>query len=478
MKLSFFSSRKFPDIFLGILFLVFSYGCQKDFNATDNAVEPASFKSSVASSGMSNFMVISKSENLTNDFVLSLKKFGTIIKTIPQIGIVVVHTSDPNFESKVTKLNNVRSVVPDLIVNWIAPIKVEPMVNPASIGDGEPYFHYLWGMDAINAPEAWNAGYQGEGVKVFILDSGIDKEHPDLAPNLNTELSKSFAFDEDGNPEDWNIQPGFYFNHGTHVAGIIAAAHNSGGVIGVAPKAEIVAVKVLSEYSGSGAFSWINEGIVYAADKGADMINMSLGVVLNKNGFVYDKNGNLIGRYSPNSIQELIHSVQRAIDYAYKNGVTIVVAGGNDYMNADGNGSTIVIPADLNKVIAVSATGPLNWADDPTTNLDLIASYSNTGRSLINIAAPGGGVDSDKVLWYYDMVLSTTSGGYTWAAGTSMASPHVAGVAALIIGKNGGQMAPIEVTKQLLKTADKIDGNGASVLYGNGRVNAFRAVTE
>ena len=149
-------------------------------------------------------------------------------------------------------------------------------------------------------------------------------------------------------------------------------------------------------------------------------------------------------------------------------------------MNADGNGSTIVLPADLNNVITVSATAPYGWAYDQSTNLDLIASYSNTGRSLIDIAAPGGDFDLFPDPYYkYDMVLSTGNDNTFWyAAGTSMASPHVAGVAALIIGKNGGQMDPNEVTKQLLNSADKIDGNGTSVYYGNGRVNAFHAVTE
>lgn len=472
MKKALFSCKKIHGILLGALILIFCFGCQKEDLQTEESDGPE--LAMLKSAKKTNFMVISKSETLTGDLEQSLMKFGTIVKTIPQIGIVVVETSDPNFEKNVTKLASVRSVVPDLIVNWIAPFDVQPMTNPPSIGDNEPFFFYQWGMDAIDAPEAWNAGYEGEGAKVFILDNGIDAEKADLSPNLNTSLCKSFV-----PGEDWNIQPGNYFNHGTHVAGIIAAADNSIGVIGVAPKAEIVAVKVLSEYSGSGAFSWINEGIVYAADQGADVINMSLGTVLNKNGFVYDEDGNLIGRYSPNSIQELIHAVQRAIDYAYRSGVTIVVAGGNDYMNADGNGSTIVLPADLNKVIAVSATAPEGWAYDQTTNLDVIASYSNIGRSLIDVAAPGGDFDYPGSAYVYDMVLSTGSGtSYYWAAGTSMASPHVAGVAALIVGKNGGPMDPIEVTKQLQKTADKIDGKGASDLYGHGRVNAFRAVTE
>lgn len=461
MKNSFFLSKNFFRILLGFFVFAFCFGCQKDLLQTENTNEPENL--ALKSAKTSNFMVISKSETLAGDLEKSLMKFGTIVKTIPQIGIVVVQTSDPNFETKVAKLNNVRSVVPDLMVNWIDPLNVQPMTNPSSIGDDEPLFLYQWGMDAIDAPEAWNAGYEGAGAKVFILDSGIDAEQADLSPNLNTILCKSFV-----PGEDWNIQPddvpGTNFNHGTHVAGIIAAAHNSVGVIGVAPQAQIVAVKVLRESNGSGAFSWVNEGIVYAADNGADVINMSLGAAFYKN-----------GKYA----QEIIHSIQRAIDYAYKNGVTIVVSGGNNYMNADGNASIIVVPADLNKVIAVSATAPLNWAYDQTTNLDLIASYSNTGRSLINIAAPGGDYDSEEVLWYYDMVYSTGNDDTYWfAAGTSMAAPHVAGVAALIIGKNDGQMAPIEVTKQLLKTADNLDGNGASVSFGKGRVNAFRAVTE
>ncbi len=475
MKKDFFSGKKIQVILLGLVVLIFCFGCEKEVLQIEESADPE--LAVLKGAKVNQFMVLSESETLSGDLEQSLTKYGTILKTIPQIGIVVVETSDPKFEKNVSKLKNVRSVVPDLMVNWIAPLEVYPMANPPSIGDDEGFFFFQWGLDAINAPEAWNAGYQGAGAKVYILDSGIDAEHPDLAPNLNTTLSKSFV-----PGEDWNIQPGFYFNHGSHVAGIIAAADNvstdpNTGVIGVAPKAEIVAVKVLSEFSGSGAFSWINEGIVYAADQGADVINMSLGTVLNKNGFIYE-DGFLVGRYSPKIIQELIHATQRAIDYAYRSGVTVVVSGGNDYMNADGNASTIVIPADLNHVIAVSATAPLNWAYDQTTDLDLIASYSNTGRSLIDLAAPGGDFDSEEALWYYDMVVSTISGGWSWTAGTSMASPHVAGVAALIVGKNGGPMDPIEVTKQLLNTADKLDGNGVSVLYGNGRVNAYRAVSE
>ncbi|WP_111706820.1 S8 family serine peptidase [Lutibacter citreus] len=432
-----------------------------------------SFLQSKNSSTKNSFMVISKSETLSYKLEVSIKKYGDIVRTIPEIGIAIVRSSDPKFERNVLSINGVKSVVPDLTVNWLEPINIKPMANPISIGDDDTSFNLQWGLDAIDAPEAWNAGYQGSNTKVFVLDSGIDAEHPDLASNLNTELSASFVPDE-----DWNIQPGLYFNHGTHVAGIIAAVDNDRGIIGVAPMTEIVAVKVLSEYTGSGAFSGINEGIVYAANNGADVINMSLGATLNKNGKFYDEDGNYEGKIPSKFIQEIVQAQQRAINYAYKKGVTIITSAGNSSMNADGNGSTVVLPADLNNVITVSATAPFAWAYDTTTDLDEFASYSNYGTSLVDIAAPGGDFDSPYDYWWYDMVYSTVSEGYTWTAGTSMASPHVAGVAALIIGKNGGEMSPHNVAKQLYNTADKIDTNGASDFYGKGRVNAYRAVTE
>ncbi|NLP57870.1 S8 family serine peptidase [Lutibacter sp. B1] len=458
-------------LLFSIVFLLLNSCDKSDFiEEVANSEEDVIAAKSTASN--KSFMVVSKSETLSKELLSSVKKYGEIIRTIPEIGILVVKPSNANFENEVANLDDVKSVIPDLTVDWIEPVDVDPFANPISIGSDEPYFFYQWGMDAIDAPEAWNVGYQGENAKVFILDSGIDAEHPDLASNLNTELSASFV-----EGEDWNIQPGFYFNHGTHVAGIIAAADNSFGVIGVAPKSEIVAVKVLSEFTGSGPFSGINAGIVYAANNGADVINMSLGTTLNKDGKFYDEEGNLTAKIPSKYIQEIIYAQQRAIDYAFKKGVTIITSAGNSGMNGDGNGSTIVLPADLNNVISVSATAPLNWALDTSTNLDELASYSNYGNSLVDLAAPGGDFDSPYSFYYYDMVLSTISNGWSWSAGTSMASPHVAGVAALIIGKNGGEMNPHEVEKKLFETADKIDKNN-SAYYGYGRVNAFKAVTE
>lgn len=479
MKSLFFSNPKFQKMFLGFLVLEFCFGCQKDILQTTGSMVGESVSTVPIGMALNNYMVITKSEKLPAGFEMKLSSFGEVLKSIPEIGVVVVKPKSSDFETKIASMPEVNAAVPDLVARWIEPTKFIPESNPPSIGSDEPYFINQWGMDAINAPEAWNAGYTGNKAKVFILDNGIDPRHRDLAPNLNKSLCTSFV-----PGESYNVRKGTFFNHGTHVAGIIAAADNGYGVIGVAPEAEIVAVKVLSEYTGSGAFSWINAGIVYAANNGADIINMSLGAMFDRNGFYIDEN-NVLQKIPAVYIQSLILAQQRSIDYAFEKGVVIIASAGNDAINADGDRSIIIVPADLQNVVAISATAPNYLYGDimkGTANplFDIPSSYTNYGRSMIDLAAPGGDDDFyDMPFWYYDMILSTSAGSsFYWADGTSMASPHAAGVAALIIGKNGEKLSPLEVTQKLFNSADKIDGNGASLFYGKGRVNAFRAVTE
>lgn len=445
---------------------MFFTSCEKEeVNETMDAeavqLEEAPFK---------NYMVVSESSELTKSVEDYLKvSGGEIVSSIPEIGISVVSSKDANFIQNTMKNKNVTSVVPDYEIKWI------PTDNAtvAGIGEGEFFFDEkrLWGMDAINAPEAWDLGYRGKGASVFVLDSGLNPFHIDLAPNVNSTLSTSFIQDE-----TWFLSPTTGFNHGTHVAGTIAAADTNFGIIGVAPEAEIVAVKVLSEFSGSGPFSSINAGIVYAGNNGADVINMSLGATLDKSGKLIDADGNPF-HIPAVYIQDIIRAQQRAIDYAFNKGTTIVASAGNDEVNYDGNSSFIKLPGGLNNVITVSATAPEGYDRDATyNNYDVPASYTTYGRSLIDVAAPGGDFDVSPP---FDMVLSAGNGNsFYWSAGTSMAAPHVSGVAALVVGKNGGEMSPREVAKQLEKTADKIGGNGQSLYFGKGRVNAYRAVTE
>ncbi len=476
MRLNLISGANLRGIAAGLLLMAVLAGCQKSEFDTSSSIVADAATTAIAGAIDQNFIVVSKTEALPAGFENQISAYGEIVSSMPAIGQVVVKPTTANFEKKVAKLGNVLSVFPDFEMRWIEPAGMLGQVGSESIGDDESFFPYLWNMRAINAPAAWDAGYTGEGARVFILDSGIDADNPELSPNLNMELSASFV-----PGEEFYVRNGNFFSHGTHVAGIIAAADNRWGVIGVAPNAEIVAVKVLSEYSGSGDFSWINQGILYAAENGADVINMSLGATLNKNGFYVDGNG-VLQKIPAVYIQQIIHAQQRAIDYAWRKGAVIVSSAGNNSTNFDGGGPIIKLPGGLRNVITVSATTPNCWVTSTEPYFDLPASYTDYGRSFVEIAAPGGDNVCEEGV-PYDMILSCGTGNYPsysffFSAGTSMASPHVAGVAALIVGKNGGKMSPHEITKKLLNTADKIDGQGVSPWYGKGRVNAYRAVTE
>src|SRR6185369_16433897 len=170
-----------------------------------------------------------------------------------------------------------------------------------------------------------------------------------------------------------------WFSHGTHVSGIIASPINGNGIVGVAPKAEIVNVKVLESATGSGAFSWIINGIMYAASSTvqADVINMSLGAT-------FDRINAGGGGTGP-----LIAALNRAINFATQQGVLVVSAAGNEAVNLDSR--LWSIPAQSGNGMAVSALAPVGFFSPfGSTNTDLLASYSNIGKSVVSVGAPGG----------------------------------------------------------------------------------------
>lgn len=414
------------------------------------------------------FVPILSAQNISKNYVILAKGQGpgstnfakslgpALTANLEKIGVVLATSADPGFATWAAALPGVQTVAEDPEIQWLPK---EPAVqftgNDVGVEgvNSEPFNGDLWNLRAIHADVTAASGDMGAGARVAVLDSGMDLVNPDLVPNINQGLAISFVPGEVVQPQC--TAP--CFNHGTHVGGIIAAAINNIGVQGVAPEAELVPVKVLRE-SGSGAFSWVIAGIEYAASIHADIINMSLGATFDVAHAGKDNQG----------LGTLLSALNRAINHATAAGVLVVSSAGNNGLNL--NSSIMTIPAQSGNGMAISATGPYCQTD-----FDRFASYSNYGQSVINLAAPGGGVDCPNPTFYLDFVLSDSKGAYFFAAGTSMAAPHVSGVAALIVGKYG-HIGPASIKAILQQSADDLYKPGADPFSGNGRVNAQKAL--
>jgi subtilisin family serine protease len=275
---------------------------------------------------------------------------GTVVSRHDSIGVVTADSADPNFKVNMAKEAGAQAVALDVELNWLnglhGSVAADASITPSPQSlNAEPFTSFQWNMRQIRADQANAAGYLGAGARVAVLDAGAWYIDPDIAPNMNVALAKSFVPGEDVLPTVLGA-----FNHGTHVSGIIAAAINNRGTQGVAPQAEIVPVKVLAE-SGSGSFGWLIQGIDYASGPAvhADIINMSLGAT-----FAGGHRG--IGQDDYNT---RMTALNRVMDIANKRG-TLCIAAGNKATNLNGNVISIPAQSGSGKTITVSATGPVN----------------------------------------------------------------------------------------------------------------------
>jgi type VII secretion-associated serine protease mycosin len=269
-----------------------------------------------------------------------------------------------------------------------------------------------WALDRLQAESVWTRS-RGAGVTVAVIDTGV-AAHPDLTGSFVA--GKDFASGGNGRNDG--------HGHGTHVAGIIAATpDNNLGVAGLAPDVTIMPIKVLDD-RGSGYSSAVSNGIIWAADRGADIISLSLG-----------------GGYDAGQ--------GVAVAYAISRGVTVIAAAGNER----GSGSPVSYPAAFPGVIAVSATQSDN----------LIASYSNRG-DYVDIAAPGSAI------------YSTLPSGYASWSGTSMATPYVSAAAALVMARARALSVTVNVPELLVSTADDLGPVGVDQDFGAGLVDPVGAL--
>jgi thermitase len=279
-------------------------------------------------------------------------------------------------------------------------------------------FAKQWGLAKIGAPEAWSHT-TGQGVRVGIVDTGVDLTHEDLAGRV---VESTSCVGAAGDPAKCNGTGQDDQGHGTHVAGIIAANKDNGiGIAGVAPNAELVVAKALSA-AGAGTEEDINAGIKWVVDHGAKVVNLSLG----DPNFIFTS---LLGT-----------SMREGIEYAWSHGAVPVVASGNSDLFGLGLGSSNY--GDLDAII-VGATGP----DDNVTEYS-----SPIGSAKWGILAPGGAGDGNPDHDIYSTFWENGKpNSYKALAGTSMATPHVVGAVALLLAEG---FTPEQVIERLINTAD------------------------
>jgi subtilisin family serine protease len=405
---------------------------------------------------------------------------GTLVHVNPEIGYASATSDNPVFAASLAQTAGVGTVAVDLLVQWTPTAQEAQVVN---IGHGRTslshspnpdpasasFYACQWNLPKIGAPAAWAKGSFGSpNLKVAVLDTGVDPFHIDLAGKIDTANSVSELTPGSspcGATDEETIND--YNYHGAFVSGMITS--NSLGIAAVAPKANVVGVKVLN-CSGSGSFADVIAGIVYAAKlPDVDVINMSLTSGFAKN--------------APGAAQ-LIKALDKAVNYATSRGKLVVSAAGNSAVDMDHDGNFIWVPAQSGNGLGIYATN----------NLDNLASYSNHGLTGTWVGAPGGDLPTSapplpgcvRPIAEQSLVYSVCSSfsvychgndEYLATGGTSFATPMVAGVAEVLDARSGGFLSPLFLKLLLAATADDLGKKGPDNIFSFGRVNLGNAVS-
>ena len=315
-----------------------------------------------------------------------------------------------NIKREFKFISSVQAELPKFLVEKLSKAQGIKFIEPDFVA--QAYAQTVpWGIEHVKAPNVHSAGYKGSGIKVAVLDTGIRTNHPDLQVAGGYDTTGTGSYNDDN-------------GHGTHVAGTIAALDNTVGVLGAAPAAQLYAVKVLNS-SGSGSYSNIISGIEWAINNNINVINMSLG-----------------GSQGSSALEQACNS-------AYNAGILVVAAAGNEGTSS-GSSECIGYPARYASVMAVGSI----------TSSNVRSSFSSTGSTL-EIMAPGS-----------DIYSTTYNGSYGTMSGTSMACPHVAGVAALVWSAKSS-LTNVQLRNALNQTANDLWND--SWRYGNGLIDAWAA---
>jgi subtilisin family serine protease len=411
---------------------------------------------------------------------------GALVKALPQVGVGIAVSDDPDF---VDSLKGVKELHSAGLERFHALPPTDCMAYPMSSGPQPDDFYYpdfQWNIRRVNADRVWAMTGGSHNTVVAVIDTGIAWNHPDLYPNVVYHTCYSSTDDCFDYPFASYEDAGW---HGTHVAGVIAAAFGKGAIVGVGPGLGLASYKVFEDIPGYGYGSYdmsIWQAMINAADRGFQVINLSLGDLIDKS-----KDAATWTAWN------------RVANYVREYAVVVAAAGNN---SQDLNGSVAHIPSDLPGVVSVGATGIRpGWFYPQDGTYDVLAYYSNFGASVAMVA-PGGDwgggepytfpagfylvlssfvsmpdipqelIDVGALLPYEDNCeeSATCAPGYFWVGGTSLSAAHVSGVVGLMLDYNP-DLKPDQVKSILNRTAEKL---GDRQQFGHGMLDALEALNQ